>query len=230
MVLKLIYCTSINKLKRILTLPLLLGFIFGLLIYYLLLNYENDKLIPVKINQDSSQIDNQKLYHRLDLTKKSINHNTSLLCLIFVNDIDFLLMQQNVWQKKCGKNIVYMSKRKHNYLDHVVTETYSTHSWKYYCQTLIYLHKKYMMYDWIFLTKDNVWLIYENLVHFISLINLKKHKYNYYAGQYVNDILTSNAGILLSSNALSALVKFLNIMDGCNTEKIDNKSDMLGEF
>lgn len=229
MVLKFNYYTSIKKLKRIITLPLLLGFIFGLLTYYLLLNYGNNKLTSVKINQENNQIDNKELYHQLDLTKRSINHNTSLLCLIFINDIDSLLMQQNVWGKKCGKNIVYMSKHKHNYLNHVVTETYSTHSWKYYCQTLIYLHKNYMMYDWIFLAKDNVWLIYENLIHFISLINMKKHKYNYYAGQYVNDILTSNAGLLLSSNTLSALVKLLN-MDGCNTETIDNKSEILGEF
>lgn len=236
MVLKCNNRVNINRFKRILPFPLLIGFAFGVLsvyTYYLLLNYENENnFIPMTISQENSLIDfnHQNQYYQVDFTKTSINQNISLLCLIFVNNIDSLLMQQNIWLNKCDKNKIYMGKKKYNYIDHVITETYSPQPWKYYCQTLVYLHKKYMNYDWIFLAEDNVWLIYENLVHLISLINVKKHKYNYYAGQYVNGILTTNAGVLLSTNTLSILVKLLNNMDGCNTEVLDSKHEMLGEL
>jgi len=178
--------TNGNKSKICtLPMPLLMGFVIGIMsvyTYYLLLNYEdNTKLTPVPVKDFNSQI---KMNYRLvDLTKSTINHNTSLLCLIFINDIDSLLMQHNVWLDKCGNDKIYVSKQKHKYIGQVITDTYSSQPWKYYCQTIMYLHNQYsshnIKYDWIFLAKDNVWLIYENLIHLISLLNVNKHKHNY---------------------------------------------------
>lgn len=229
-----------KNVKCILLLPLLMGFAIGILsvyTYYLLLNYEDDKkLTPMTFKQENTQVtfNHQHHYHRVDFTNPNKKYNTSLLCLIFIDDIDSLFLQHNVWLNKCGNEKMYVSKKKHKYIDHVITDTYSTNSWKYYCQTLLYLHTKYnsgiIKYDWIFLAKDNVWLIYENLIHLISLLNVNKHKHKYYAGEYVDGILSMNAGVLLSANILSALVNLLDNVDACSTGVHNSESQMLGEF
>lgn len=228
-----------RSVKCCLPLPLLMGFVIGILsvyTYYLLLNYEDDKnLISIAIKQDKAQIQyNHQHYHQVDFTNPNIKYNTSLLCLIFIDDIDSLFSQHNVWLDKCGNDKMYVSKKKHKYIDHVVTDTYSTNPWKYYCQTLMYLHTRYnsdiIKYNWIFLAKDNVWLIYENLIHLLSLLNVNKQKHNYYAGEYVDDILNMNAGVLLSANILSALVHLFSNVDACNTEVHNSENQMLGEF
>lgn len=224
-----------------LPLPLLMGFVIGIMsvyTYYLLLNYEdNTKLTPVpnKIFNSQLKLNHQRHYHLVDLTKPTTNHNTSLLCLIFINDIDSLLMQHNIWLDKCGNNKMYVSKQEHKYISHVITDTYSSQPWKYYCQTIMYLHNKYnshnIKYDWIFLAKDNVWLIYENLLHLISLLNTNKHKHNYYAGQYgINGILNINAGVLFNTNTLTALVHLISNMDGCNSEVSNSENQMLDYY
>lgn len=224
-----------NKVKCLSPLPLFMGFVIGVISFYicLLLNYEDRNLYPVAIKQDHWPPTNLSP-HRVDLTKSGINQSVSLLCVIFINDIDSLFMVNNVWSKKCQKNKIYVSKKKYKYTDHVVTVTYSSHPWKYYCQTLKYLHKKYISgtkkYDWIFLAKDNVWLIYENLVHLISLLNTNAHNHNYYAGQYVDGILSVDAGVLLSSTTLTSLVTLLNNMDACDDKVSNNGSYLLGEY
>ncbi|KAF0752852.1 Uncharacterized protein FWK35_00023220 [Aphis craccivora] len=229
--------TNGNKSKICtLPMPLLMGFVIGIMsvyTYYLLLNYEdNTKLTPVPVKDFNSQI--KMNYHLVDLTKSTINHNTSLLCLIFINDIDSLLMQHNVWLDKCGNDKIYVSKQKHKYIGQVITDTYSSQPWKYYCQTIMYLHNQYssrnIKYDWIFLAKDNVWLIYENLIHLISLLNVNKHKHNYYAGQYINGILNINAGVLFNTNTLTALVHLISNVDGCNLEVSNNESQILDYY
>jgi hypothetical protein len=202
------------------------------------MNYDNKKLVSASVKQENfDQINfnsNTNNYYRIDLTKANIIHNTSLLCLIFINDIDSLLVQQNVWLDKCGNSKIYVSKQKHMYIGHVLTETYSPHPWKYYCQTLLHLHKKYnyntIKYDWIFLAKDNIWLIYENLMHLISLININKYNHNYYAGQYVNGAINVNAGLLLSANTLAALFHLLSNMDACNEDGSINENQMLSKY
>lgn len=141
-------------------------------------------------------------------------------------------MQHNVWLKKCGDNRVYVGERKHKYIGHVVTETYSPHAWKYNCQTLMYLHAKYNSgtpkYDWIFLAKDNVWLIYENLLHLISLLNVDKH-HDFYAGQYTDGVLSTNAGLLLSTDTLTDLARLLDNLNACDTNIHNSEHQMLGE-
>lgn len=222
-----------------LPIPLFMGFFIGIMsvyTYYLVMNYENNtKLTPVPVTHFNSQIKlNHRHYHLVDLTKPTINHNISLLCLIFINDIDSLLMQHNVWLDKCGNNKMYVSKQQHKYIGRVITDTYSSQPWKYYCQTLMYIHYQYdyhnIKYDWIFLAKDNVWLIYENLLHLISLLNVNKQKHNYYAGQYINGTLNINAGVLFNTNTLTALVHLISSMDGCNSEVSNSESQMLGEY
>lgn len=229
-----------SKVKSIVPLPfpLFMGFAVGVLSaysYYLIMNYDAKKFISVTIrhnyiNEIHFNID-QNTYHGINMTKPAIN-NTSLLCLIFINDIDYLYVQQNVWLDKCGNNKMYVSKQKHMYIGHVLTETYSPKPWKYYCQTLLYLHKKYnsdtIKYDWIFLAKDNIWLIYENLMHLISLLNASKHKY-FYASQYINGVINVNAGLLLSANTLAALFHLLSSMDACNENTSVSESLILGE-
>lgn len=218
-----------------------MGFVVGILSvysYYLFLNYDDKKLIPVSIEQEyvgqTNFNSHQNNYHRIDFTKPTISHNnTSLLCLIFINDIDSFHVQQNVWLDKCGNDKMYVSKQKHMYIGHVLTETYSPHPWKYYCQTLLYLHEKYnsgtIKYDWIFLAKDDIWLIYENLIYLISLINVNKHKHNYYAGQYVDGVINVNAGLLLSANTLAALFHLFSSMDACSEDVSDNENQMLSK-
>lgn len=236
----LIYRSANGCRSKICALPLLMGFFIGIMswyTYYLLLKYE-DKIkftpAPVQHYNNPIKLNHHRNYHLVDLTKPTINHNASVLCLIFINDIDTLLMQHNVWLDKCGNNKMYVSKQKHKYIGHVVTNTYSSQPWKYYCQTIMYLHNKYnshnIKYDWIFLAKDNVWLIYENLLHLISLLNVNKHKYNYYAGQYINGVLNINSGVLFNTNTLTALVHLISSMDGCNTEISNNENQMLGEY
>lgn len=218
-----------------------MGFIVGILSVftnYLFSNYDNKKLVSAPIkpeNFDQINFDsNQNNYYRIDLTKPSISNNRSLLCLIFINDIDSLFVQQNVWLDKCGNNKMFVSKQKHMYIGHVLTETYSPHPWKFYCQTLLYLHKKYnydtIKYDWIFLAKDNIWLIYENLMHLISLINVNKHNHNYYASQYVDGAINVNAGLLLSANTLAALFHLLSNMDACNEDGSVSENQMLSKY
>lgn len=231
-------CRKVNghRLKCVPPLPLLAGFIVGILSVYayrFLLDYRDvKKSIPAASKLDKSLLDLK--YHRVDLTKPTVNHhNTSLFCLIFINDIDSVLMQHNLWLDKCGKNIMYASKQKYKYIDNVVTYTYSTRPWKYYCQTLVYLHTHYNSgavnkYDWVFLANDNVWLIYENLMHFISLLNVNKYHNNYYAGQFINGVLRIDAGVLLSTNVFKALVKLFSNVDACNSEVFNDESQMLG--
>lgn len=222
---------------KCISLPLIMGFIIGCLsvyTYYLLMSYEDDrKFTSVSVKEVNSQTYTKHRYHRVDMTKSSTNHTSSLLCLIFINDIDSLLMQRNVWLDKCV-NTIYMSKEKHQYIDNVVTDTFSLQPWKYYCQTLMYVDKNYssniIKYDWIFLAKDNLWLIYENLIHLIALLDVDKNKYNYYAGQYVDGILSTDAGVLLSINTLSALVHMLNNRDACNTELFNSEGQILGKY
>lgn len=224
-----------KKFKCKVPLPLLVGFVVGFLSVYmcLLLNFDDDrKLLSTTVKLEHSPI-HFNHYHRVDFTKPSVNRNLSLLCVIFIDDIDMLFMQKNVWLKKCGNNLVHVSKKKHKYIDHVVTGTYSSHPWKCYCQTLIYLHNKYnsghVKYDWIILAKDNVWVIYENLIHLISLLNNNKYKYNYYAGQYENEVLNMDAGVLMSTSTLSALVNSLSDADACNTMPTKNERLILGK-
>lgn len=230
-----------NRSKCTIPLPLLMGFLIGVIsvyFYYLLLNCEDGrKFIRVfKNNQNKRLKSFSRLqeYHRVDLSKPIIHHNFSLLCLIFIDDIDSFLIQHNVWLDKCGNNHMYVSKFKHKYMDKIVTNTYSPQPWKYLCQTLIYLHTNYnsdnIKYDWIFLAKDNVWLIYENLIHLISLLNVDKREHNYYAGQYVDGALSINAGVLLSTNTFISLVHLLTNMDACNMDVFNNESQMFGEY
>lgn len=231
-----------NRSKCTIPLPLLMGFLIGVVsvyLYYLLLNCEDGrKFIRVFKNNQNKRLKSfthHQEYHRVDLTKPTIPHNSSLLCLIFIDDIDVLHIQHNVWLNKCGNNhIMYVSKYEHKYIGQIVTNTYSPRPWKYFCQTLIYLHTNYysnnIKHDWIFLAKDNVWLIYENLIHLISLLNVDKNEHNYYAGQYVDGVLSMNAGVLLSTNTLISLVHLLTNMDACNMEVLNNESQMLGEY
>lgn len=193
-------------------------------------------IVSSAVEQHGGQknIDGLQRYYQADLTKPSAHAgNTSLLCLIFINDVDTVLLQHNVWLDKCGENKIYASKEKHKYIDRVVTDTYSTSPWKYYCQTLLHLHKVYnygtVKYDWIFLAKDNVWLIYENLMHLISVLNVDRHAHNFYAGQYVDGVLNVDAGILLSTSTLTALVLLLNDVDACNMELAKSDNQMLGK-
>jgi len=188
--------------------------------------------IPTAAKQVNGQINTNHWRYRVDMTKPAVSHNATLLCIVFINDIDSLLTQHNVWLNKCN-NRIYISKQKHKYIDHVVTDTYSPYPWKYYCQTLVYLQNIYNSgtnkYDWIFLAKDNLWLIYENLMHLLSLLNANKHKHNFYAGQYDDGVLNTNAGVLLSTNTLTALVYLLNNMDACNTQVHNSESQTLGK-
>lgn len=226
-----------NRAKCTLPLPLLMGFITGFLsvyTYYLLLNFEHNRIrITPAITQSNSEKYFIPRYYQLNTTKLSTNRTVSLLCLVFINDIDSLLMQHNVWLNKCD-NKIYMSKYEQKYIGDVVTDTYSSHPWKYYCQTLIYLNNIYssgnIKYDWIFLAQDNIWLIYENLIHLISLINDNKHKRSYYAGQYVNDVLNTDAGVLLSTNTLIKLINLFAKMDACNEEVSDSENHVLGKL
>lgn len=220
--------------KYILLLPLLMGFFIGVLsvyIYYLLLNYENEvKIIPT--SSYNSEIYFNRSHYQVDLTKSTVNYNISVLCLIFINDFDSFILQYNVWIEKC-KNKIFFSKQKYKYFDNMVTDTFSENSWKYYCQTLVYLHKQYSSgmdkYDWIFLAKDNVWLIYENLLHLISLLNVDKH--NYYAGNYINGVLNVHAGVLINCNTLVSLVHLLNDVNACDTIiSNDHNDNMLGNY
>jgi len=222
--------------KYILLLPLLMGFFIGILsvyTYYLLLNYKEEiKLNPTVRKHYNSEIHFNQSHYQVDLTKSTVNHNISVLCLIFINDFDFFILQHNLWIKKC-KNKIFVSKQKHKYFDNIITDTYSENSWKYYCQTLIYLHKQYSSgmdkYDWIFLAKDNVWLIYENLLHLISLLNTNKHNY-YYAGKYINGLLSLNAGILINSNILVSLAHLLNDVNACDRIISNDHSDNMLDF
>jgi len=206
-----------------------MGFVTGILsvyTYYLLRNHEDDvRSIPVATKHHNNKINS---HHQVDLTKPSVYRNVSVLCLIFINDIDSLILQHNVWLEKCNSKL-FVGKQKYTYFSNVITETYSERSWKSYCQTLIYLHKQYnsgtIKNDWIFLAKDNIWLIYENLIHLISLLNANKH--NYYAGKYVNGLLSVDAGVLISSNTLMSLAHLLNNMNACDMRVSDN-NNMLG--
>lgn len=232
---------NIGRTKCVPPLPLLMGFVFGLLSVYtyrLFANYENDRKMVSsaveRLHGGENNIGGLRRYYHVDLTKPSAHTgNASLLCLIFINDTDTVLLQHNVWLDKCGENKMYASKEKHKYIDRVVTDTYSTSPWKYYCQTLVHLHRVYrygtVKYDWIFLAKDNVWLIYENLLHLVSLLNVDRHTHNFYAGQYVDGVLNIDAGVLLSASTLTSLVVLLNDMDACNTELTKSESQMLGK-
>lgn len=225
-----------HRVKCVLPLPLMAGFMIGLLSVYayrFLLDYRDEKKsIPVVPERGKSLLNFH--YYQVDLTKSTVDyHNASLFCLIFINDIDSVLMQHNLWLDKCGKNIMYASKQKYKYIDNVVIDTFSMRPWKYYCQTLVYLHKNYNFgivnkHDWVFLVNDNVWLIYENLIRLISLLNVNKHQHNYYAGQYIDGVLNTEAGVLLSTNVLTALVNLFNDMDACNSEVLNSESQMLG--
>lgn len=225
-----------HRVKCVLPMPLLAGFVFGILSVYAYrfqLDYRDQmKTTPLKSKQNKSQLDLD--YHRVDWTKPIVHyHNTSIFCLIFINDIDSVLMQHNLWLVKCGKNILYASKQKYKYIDNVVTYTYSARPWKYYCQTLMYLYKHYNSgfvnkHDWVFIANDNVWLIYENLMHLIALLNVNKHQNNYYAGQYIDGVLSIDAGVLLSTNVLTALVNLFRNVDACNSELFNSESQMLG--
>jgi len=209
-----------------------MGFVTGILsvyTYYLLTKHEDEiRSIPMVTTQHNKINSYHQSHHQVDLTKPSVYHNVSILCLIFINDIDSLILQHNVWLDKCNSKL-FVGKQKYTYFSDVVTETYSEHSWKFYCQTLIYLHKQYdsgtIKYDWIFLAKDNVWLIYENLIHLISLLNANKH--SYYGGKFVNGLLSVDAGVLISFNTLMSLANLLNNMNACDTRISDN-DNMLG--
>lgn len=225
-----------HRVKCVLPLPLLAGFVIGILSVYayrfLLDCRDGNKSIPAVSELDKSLLDLN--YHQVDLTKPTVDYqNASLFCLIFINNIDSVLMQHNLWLDKCGKNIMYASKQKYKYIDNVVTNTYSTRPWKYYCQTLMYFHKHYNSgtinkYDWVFLVNDNVLLIYENLMHLIALLNVNKYHNNYYAGQFVNGVLSIDAGVLLSTNVLTALANLFSNVDACNSELFNNTTLMLG--
>jgi len=221
-----------NKQKCILLLPLLMGFLIGILsiyTYYLLLNYEDgvNLIITVPKTHNLKINVNRQNYYQVDLKKSSVKHNISVLCLIFVNDNDLFIMQHNVWLEKCNNNI-FVSKQKLQYFNNAITETYSENSWKCYCQTLIYLNKQYnsgiIKYDWVFLAKDNVWLIYENLIHLLSLLNTNKF---YYGGSYINGLLSIHAGVIINSKTLISLANLLNNMNACHTS-VSNNDNMLG--
>lgn len=226
-----------NRAKCLFSPPLLMGFTIGVLsgFMYWLLFVDNRKSSSVTISRDNvwTNFNRHQRYYHVDLMKPSPEANITLLCLIFITDIDSLLMQHNIWLKKCGDNRVYVGKKKHKYIGRVLTDTYSPHPWKYYCETLVYLHMKYnsniIKYDWIFLAKDNLWLIYENLLHLISLLNVNKHRQNYYAGQYINSVINMNAGILLSMNTLTDLVHLFNNVNACNKNISNSEDQMLGK-
>lgn len=217
-------------------LPLVMGFVVGLTsaYYCLLTNYEDDRrLAPARPFSGADGGGGRRRFHRADAAAEpnaAAAAAATVMCVVFVDDVDSVLMQQNVWLDRCD-GTTYVSGRRHRYVGRVITDTFSTDPWQYYCRTLVHAEQTSSgsAYGWIFLARSDLWLVYENLMRLISLLAADKRKRKYYAGSYADGVLSTDAGVLFSADTLTALVRLLGDANACAADASKSESRTLGE-
>ncbi|XP_050528399.1 uncharacterized protein LOC126898434 [Daktulosphaira vitifoliae] len=208
--------------------PFVLGFILGIGFIYIftyLKSYDDFDL-----SQQKYATDYQRIYYFLNFTKKSSSSayfkNVSMLCVIFIDDVDNALAQRNAWRQNdsCSK-IVYVGQNNpyiiEDNIDWIMTKNIDK-QWEHFCHAMNIIYNSYSKkYKWLFIIRDNIWPIHNNIISLINILETE-NKQNFYIGSYLkikggNKFLDANSVTLFNWITFKFLMQAIG--NSCNIEK-----------
>lgn len=151
-----------------------------------------------------------------NLNYDNLKSQVLLLCVMFVKNIDNAYVSSNTWMWKCNHQL-YFGLKKENYLNIVIMKP--SNSWHYLCNVFRHIFNNFQNpYHWILFSKDNDFVIPDNLRQSVLSLNYSDTYYLGHKALFWNVYFNSGrSSYVVSKGTVDALMKKFTTDEECKS-------------